>query len=313
MKKYLPEGYLINTEEMKARISSLKSLNEACANREYIEARAIMCDAKHNLHFRLGEITGFMPREECAEGVKEGKVRDIAIISRVNKPVGFYIKEIKTDTFGEKTAILSRSEVQKECRAEYINSLTAGDIIDVRVSHIEPFGAFCDVAAGITALLPIDGISVSRIPDPRARFCVGDDIKAVVKSIDEEGRITLTHKELLGTWEENVKNFKAGETVTGIIRSVEPYGIFVELAANLAGLAEYVNNASAGQSASVFIKSVNPEKMKIKLIIVDTDERYECVKTEEAYFINEGHIDFWQYSPECSQKKIFTDFSAPAI
>ncbi len=313
MKKYLPEGRLINSGEMKAKISSQKSLYEAYLNREYIEARAVMCDSGHNLHFRLGNIKGFMPREECAEGVKEGKVRDIAIISRVNKPVGFYIEEIRTDSSGEKTAVLSRSAVQKQCREEYISSLTPGDITEVRVSHIEPFGAFCDVAAGITALLPIDGISVSRIPDPSARFGVGDDIKTVIKNIDGDGRITLTHKELLGTWEENVKNFKAGETVTGIIRSVEPYGIFIELAANLAGLAEYVGNVSAGRSASVFIKSINPEKMKIKLIIVDADGGCVCGKTEEKYFITDGHIDFWQYSPECSQKKIFTDFSAPII
>ena len=309
MKKFLPEGHLVNSEEMKSKISSQKALNEAYLNREYIEARAIMCDAKHNLHFKLGDIKGFMPREECAEGVREGKVRDIAIISRVNKPVGFYIEEIRTDSSGEKVAVLSRAAVQKECRREYINSLVPGDVIGVRVSHIEPFGAFCDVASGITALLPIDGISVSRIPDPSARFSVGDDIKAVVKSIDGEGRITLTHKELLGTWEENVKNFKAGETVTGIIRSVEPYGIFIELAANLAGLAECAGDTEVGHSASVFIKSINPEKMKIKLIIVDTDKSCVCGKTEENYFIDEGHIDFWQYSPDCSKKTVFTDFS----
>ena len=57
------------------------------------------------------------------------------------------------------------------------------------------------------------------------------NIRAVVKSI-ENGRITLSHKELLGTWEENVALFSAGETVAGIVRSVEPYGIFVELSPN---------------------------------------------------------------------------------
>lgn len=308
MKKYLPEGFLINTEEMQAKLSSQKALYEAYINREYIETRAIMCDAEHNLHFRLGSINGFMPREECAEGVREGTVRDIAIISRVNKPVGFYIEEIKTDITGEKTAILSRAARQKECRENYISLLSPGDIITVRVSHIEPFGVFCDVAAGITALLPIDGISVSRIPDPGARFNVGEDIKAVVKDIDEDGRITLTHKELLGTWEENASQFKAGQTVTGIIRSVEPYGVFVELTPNLAGLAEYVSYAVPSQSASVFIKSINPEKMKIKLIIVDTDEA-PIVNTGEQYFIESGHIDFWQYSPDCAEKKIYTRFS----
>lgn len=309
MKKYLPEGFLINTAENSERISSEKALYDAYINREYIEARAVLCDAEHNLHFKLGNIKGFMPREECAMGVREGKVRDIAIISRVNKPVGFYIESFTFNTDGTKTAILSRAQRQTECRENFIEGLSPGDIITVKVSHIEPFGVFCDIASGITALLPIDGISVSRIPDPRARFSVGDDIKAVVKDIDENGRITLTHKELLGTWEENVSQFKAGETVTGIIRSVEPYGVFVELTPNLAGLAEYVSFASPGQSASVFIKSINPEKMKIKLIIVDTGEEYDYCK-EPKYYVEESHIDFWQYSPEKSQKNLFTQFSA---
>ena len=94
---------------------------------------------------------------------------------------------------------------------------------------MEPFGAFCDIGAGISALLPIDSISVSRIPHPNARFSTGQNIRAIVKSCDELGRITLSHRELLGTWEENSAAFKAGETVPGIVRSVEKYGIFVEL------------------------------------------------------------------------------------
>ena len=63
-------------------------------------------------------------------------------------------------------------------------------------------------------------------------------VKAVVKSIDREtGRIYVSHKELLGTWEENANNFNIGQTVSGIVRSIEPYGIFIELASNLAVLA----------------------------------------------------------------------------
>lgn len=100
------------------------------------------------------------------------------------------------------------------------------------------------------------------------------DIRAVIKSI-ENGRISLSHKELLGTWEENANSFCAGETVAGIVRSVENYGAFVELAPNLAGLAESKDGVKAGQQASVYIKSIIPEKMKIKIIIIDTfDYKY---------------------------------------
>ena len=120
---------------------------------------------------------------------------------------------------------------------EYVSTLVPGDIVNARITHLETFGAFADIGCGIVSLLPIDMISVSRIDHPRERFSVGMDITAVIKAIDN-GRISLTHKELLGTWEENAALFSPGETVAGIIRSVESYGAFVELTPNLAGLAE---------------------------------------------------------------------------
>ncbi|MBQ5995665.1 MAG: 30S ribosomal protein S1 [Clostridia bacterium] len=305
MTEYMPEGYCYRQEINKKYLTGELPAEKAFREGVYLEARPYMCDSKHNLHFRLGGIKGFMPYEECAEGIREGKTRDIAVISRVNKPTGFYIKELPSQ--GEAVAVLSRTLRQEECRKNYISRLVPGDIINACVTHIEPFGAFCDIGSGINALLPIDSISVSRIPTPFARFRAGDRIKAVVKEVDGSGRVTLTHRELLGTWQENADRFNVGETVTGIVRSVESYGIFVELAPNLAGLAEYVPSVSAGQTASVFIKSINPERMKFKLIIIDAQSlpshRVPC-----RYFLTEGHIDRWEYSPPSADRKISTNF-----
>lgn len=306
MEKYLPEGAVFNSRETEKIFSSESLLKEACEKRLYLEARALMCDNAHNLHFKLGNIKGFMPHDECAEGVKDASVKDIAIISRVNKPTGFYITDVDL-TSENPVAVLSRTEAQADCRKNYISALRTGDIIDAKITHIEPFGAFCDIGRGITALLPINSVSVSRIPNPHSRFFIGQNIKAVVRSIDENGRITLSHRELLGTWEENAKAFHSGETVTGIVRSVEPYGVFVELSPNLAGLAEYAEGVEVGQSASVFIKSINPEKMKIKLIIVGTDS-FACENRNYKYFIDSGHIDFWRYSPCKCTKLVETVF-----
>ena len=130
----------------------------------------------------------------------------------------------------------------------------------------------------------------------RDRFHVGQEIRAVVRQVEPGGRISLSHKELLGTWEENAALFCAGETVAGIVRSVESYGIFVELSPNLAGLAEPKENVFPGQHASVYIKSLIPEKMKVKLIIVDSfDAAYRIQPPRD--FIEGGHISRWQYSP----------------
>ena len=299
----------MNTAENKDALSSRAALREAYMSGKILEARAVMCDKEHNLHVDLGAMKGIIPREEGALGIEDGSVRDIAIISRVNKPVVFKITSFQKDENGEVYALLSRRAVQKECMEEYISKLTPGCIIDAVVTHMESFGVFADIGAGISALMPIDSISVSRIPHPSARFNAGQKIKAVVKSIDETGRITLSYKELLGTWEENANLFKAGETVPGIVRSVERYGIFVELRPNLAGLAEYVPGVVPGQHASVYIKNLIPERMKVKLIIVDSfDAQYPNEPPE--YFVDSDYIDRWVYSPDCCEKRIETVFSS---
>jgi small subunit ribosomal protein S1 len=192
----------------------------------------------------------------------------------------------------------------------YISNLRGGDIIPSKITHMENFGAFVDIGCGIVSLLSIDSISVSRISHPSARLSVGDNIYTIVKSIDGNGRIYVSERELLGSWEQNAALFREGETVRGIVRSVESYGIFVELKPNLAGLAEYRDNVYVGQSAAVYIKSIIPEKMKIKLIIIDTRNESPAAEPLE-YFIDAehvGHIDSWLYSPVGANRVIETVF-----
>ena len=307
MKKFKPEGQLISTEENKKRVSSAGALHDAFYSGAPVECRVLRCDAEHNLHVDLGCMKGIIPRCEGALGIEDGSVRDIALISRVNKPVVCAVTGFASTPEGENYALLSRRKVQQECADEYISTLRPGDVIPATVSHIEGFGVFCDIGAGINALMPIDGISVSRIPHPSARFTAGQSIYAVVKSVDSDGRITLSHKELLGTWEQNISKLKVGETVPGIVRSVEKYGIFVELAPNLAGLAEPCDFLFEGQRVAVYIKSVLPDKMKIKLVIVEAFEESEPAG-ELKYFFTGEHMARFDYSPENSAKIISTVF-----
>ncbi len=303
---YNPEGCLFRTAENQKYISSPEGLAEAMEKGIILEARASVCTGEHDLIIDLPCAKGIIKREEGAVGIAEGKTRDIAIISRVNKIVCFKVMKLSSDSNGKLTAYLSRKSAQEECISEYINSLSSGDIIDAKVTHLEQFGAFVDIGCGLPSLIPIDAISVSRISHPSDRFTAGQFIKAIVTSNDN-ARICLTHKELLGNWEENVSLFRAGETVAGIVRSVEDYGIFVELAPNLAGLAELRDGVYAGLGVSVYIKAIIPEKMKIKLIIVDTCPDSEPNKDFEYCFSGE-HMDKWVYTPENSDKLIQTVF-----
>ena len=171
--KFYPEGHLIDKAENKASMQTPAALSDAMRDGKILEARSIICDNEHNLIVDLKCMRGIIPREEGALGIREGTVRDIAIISRVNKPVCFIITDFIRDAFGRITAVLSRRKAQERCMAEYIAGLTCGDVIPVRITHLEPFGAFADIGCGIVSLLPIDAISVSRIDHPKERFTVG--------------------------------------------------------------------------------------------------------------------------------------------
>ncbi len=304
MRTFCPEGAL--SSDSNTRHYKIAELSDAEKSGEILEGIATLCDSDYNLTVDLGDIKGIIPRCEGAVGISSGKTKDIALISRVGKPVSFVVNSLKTDIFGKTYAELSRRKAQERALYYITKIKGVGSVIDAKITHLESFGAFCDIGCGVVALLPIDAISVSRISHPKDRFLVGDNIKAIIKSIDKDGKITLSHKELLGTWEENASMFTPGQTVSGIIRSIEDYGVFVELTPNLAGLAEPRRDVALNQIASVYIKSIIPEKMKVKLIIVDSfnGDSFSPVK----YFPTPDKIKFWQYSPIDSQKTIISQF-----
>ncbi len=307
MKCFVPEGMLENTPQNRAAMQNAAQLQAAMERQEVLEARAVLCDSGHALHVELPCMEGVIPHEEGAIGIDDGSVRDIALLSRVGKPVSFVVRDFETSSDGRTRAILSRRRAQQLCKDCYIAQLRVGDVVTARVTRLENFGAFCDIGCGLIALLPIACMSVSRIAHPRDRVAVGDCLRCVVTSL-EEGRICLSMRELLGTWEENAALFSQGETVLGVVRSVEPYGVFVELTPNLAGLAEPFEGARVGQTAGVFIKSILPDKMKIKLIIIDTQSG-ERPPSPIRYFTEETHIDRWSYAPQSSSRRIDSCFA----
>ena len=309
MTNYYPEGTLIGSPENTAAMKSIFALQDSLLQGRILEARAVVCDNEHNLIVELpcpNCPKGIIPRTEGALGIEDGSTKDIALITKVNKPVCFKILRLIKNPDGFFTAILSRRAVQEECMENFISTLRTGDIIPAKVTHLEQFGAVVDIGCGIPSLIPIDSISISRISHPSDRFVPYQNIRVIIKG-QNGGKILLSHKELLGTWEENAARFSCGETVSGTIRSVEDYGIFVELAPNLAGLAEPKENVQAGDKASVYIKAIIPEKMKVKLIIVDVFKE-QRKDPSFRYFYNEDHISHWVYSSPNSGKTIESYF-----
>lgn len=282
--RYLPEGRLLHTPENRR----YASLQESMDHQTVLEGRAVLCTTDHDLLVSYGPHLGRIPREEAALGIREGTAREIAILSRVGKPVAFTVKEL-----GD-TPIFSRRRAQ-ELALEGLMETPVGTVLPATVTHLAGFGAFVDVGCGVVSMVGIENLSVSRIPHPACRLAVGQEIFVLLTGHDREtGRITLSHKELLGTWEENVRAFAPGMTVTGMVRSIQPYGTFIELAPNLTGLTDRTNGLRAGDHVAVYIKSIQPRKRKVKLQITEVLPPVR-EPLPFSYFITEGQVRDWTY------------------
>ena len=305
-KRFPPEGLRPPSD------CSLSALKAAAENGEILEAVACRCSADHTLVFSLGSTEGRMPRSEAVAPWISGANRDISVLSRVGKATCFTVKSVCSDAKGAPVALLSRRAAQEQAMAFFLEDLKPGAVLACRVVRLESFGAFLDIGCGIVAILPIEYISVSRISHPKERFREGQKILAAVRSIDRERRrITMTHKELLGTWMENASRFAPGETVRGIVRSIKEYGSFIELAPNLSGLADAREGLNTGDAVSVYIKSIRPDRMKVKLQII---EKLPPPNYPDPihYQITDGVLAHWVYSPPgCEKAVIETDFTVP--
>ena len=294
MHPYSPEGLF-------ALPPGIEELRRGISTGEIFRAMCVKCDEHHDLHLDLGPVRGRIPREEAQLGLTEGKVREISILSRVGKPVCFQVLDF--DRNG--TAILSRRAAQLEARSYFLSTTRPGDILPAMVQSAADFGVFCDIGCGYTALMRIDRCCISRLRSTKELYRPGQMIYAVIHSLDDsEGLVNLTGRELLGTWEENAAEFRQGQTVTGTVRSIMPYGVFVELTPNLSGLAEPSVHVEIGQRVSVHIRAIVPGSHKIKLNILEPLPDTAPV-AQPVYRLKGGHIDRWEYFPGSSAVTCF--------
>ena len=303
---YLPEG-------LHPPISTnMDTLRNAQSTGAILEGTVLRCGTDRALRISLGELEGSIPREEALAPWVSGAGKDISLLTCVGNRVCFHVKEIGADAKGAPRIILSRRSVQEQAKAYFLQHYTPGSVITARVTHLEPFGAFLDIGCGIIALLPIENISVSRISHPKERLRVGQKILTAVAAVDPAvPRFTMTLRELLGTWLENAAQFRPGETVTGTVRAVKDYGCFVELAPNLSGLADLRSDVEEGDRVSVYIKSIRPEQMKIKLHILRRLPPAEGIPPLR-YSITDGELSRWVYSPPGCEKPVTeTVFTSP--
>ncbi len=287
---------MLHTDNNQLSCSSRRALLRAMGGGDILEGQVFLCDTGHNLRVQVGPFVGTIPREEAALGIAEGTTREIAILSRVGKPACFTVQAVDGPE-DSPSLLLSRRQAQQRALDHMMSVWRPGRIIPATVTHLEPFGAFVDVGCGVFSMIGIENLSISRIPHPACRFQPGQQIFALVTGLDPRlGRVLLSHKELLGTWEENAARLSPGMTVTGYVRSLKEYGAFIELFPNLSGLAEAQPGLKEGQRVSVYIKSICPQRRKIKLRVLERLPP-DTGPTPLFYTHKSGFLTDWHYIP----------------
>ena len=227
---------------------------------------------------------------------------------KVAREVCFIPSKIEEKENGKYIVTCSRKKAQEKCYNEYINKLEVGQVIPATVMRAESYGMFVDVGCGITGVVNIKNIRIPHVIDIEKEAKANRHIYVIYTGRDDKGGIRLSHKELLGTWEQEIERFEVGMEVTGVVSSIADFGVFIAISQNLCGLAEMEKHIEIeeGDTVRAKILSINNEKMKLKLKIIAKDEKMKTLKYK--YYIKEGIIKNWSYSTEGSGKSIKTEF-----
>lgn len=262
-----------NNENKKSKKNvnySLKKLQQIQKEEQVIDMLVQEIDESFNMIGIVGaDIKAIIPREEASSIVGEdGLVEEKHIVNKKGKVVHVCIKDI-LENDGKLELILSKKKLELKVRRWMYMHLQAGMKLKGVVVSTTEYAAFVDVGGGVTGILKLQDMTDIKIQHASDMFKIGQRIQVIVKKYDRDtGRIELSYKEQLGTFEQRVAKLKEGEIVEGIIRQRIKTGVFVELKGNLVGLAEHVNGVEYGQKVLVSIKRIIPEKKKIKLIII---------------------------------------------
>ena len=192
-------------------------------------------------------------------------------------------------------AILEREREQK--RAEQLQKIEPGDILEGTVRSVKDFGAFVDLGA-LDGLIHVSKLSWERVKHPSEVLEVGQKVKVKLDSVDKEtGKISLSYRDLLeNPWDAAEAEFAIGTVHRGAVSRIASFGCFVRLAAGVEGLVHVSELAhhrvskvdafvSEGQEVEVKVLSFDRDSQKIGLSMKAAQKIAEDAskpKTEEV-------------------------------
>lgn len=248
----------------------------------------------------LGGIDGLLHITDMAwrrikhpsEAVEVGQDLRVKVLKfdRERNRVSLGLKQLGTDPW---------NEVEK--------TYPVGTIAKARVTNLTDYGCFAEIAEGIEGLVHVSEMDhTNKNIHPSKVVQVGDEVNVMVLEIDgERRRISLGIKQTMpNPWAEFDKNHQRGQKITGTIKSITDFGLFIGLEGGIDGLVhlsdiswnesgeEAIRNYSKGDTVDAVVLDVDAEKNRISLGIkqLNSDPFNEYLTHNDRGAIVKGQV-----------------------
>jgi len=256
---------------------------------------------KGGFDVQLGTVRAFCPGSQIDRRRTEGA-------TYVGQRFRFRIT--KLDAGGRNVVVSRRQLLEDEAAAQGAAtwaSLEEGAIVSGTVTSLRDFGAFVDLG-GIEGLIHVSELGYARVSNPADVLQVGQRVDAQVVKLEPAtakgpGRVGLSLRALApDPWATVRERFPVGATATGVVRRLEQFGAFVELAPGLDGLVHVSRMAldrrvshprqivSIGDPVEVTIVEVDPAKRRIGLSMVERAKQAKEAAEIEERRDTEAHL-----------------------
>ncbi|MDF3134943.1 30S ribosomal protein S1 [Pseudomonas extremaustralis] len=179
--------------------------------------------------------------------------------------------------------------------------------VTARVTNLTDYGCFAELEEGVEGLVHVSEMDwTNKNIHPSKVVQVGDEVEVMVLDIDEERRrISLGIKQCKSNpWEDFSGQFNKGDKISGTIKSITDFGIFIGLDGGIDGLVhlsdiswnevgeEAVRRFKKGDELDTVILSVDPERERISLGIkqLESDPFSEYVQENDKGAIVKGTV-----------------------
>ncbi|MBI4023064.1 S1 RNA-binding domain-containing protein [Candidatus Berkelbacteria bacterium] len=286
------DGYVILSLRRADKERHLKALEGIYAEKSMVSVH-VKDTNRGGLIVEYGNIEGFLPvsqlathhqprggRDRLRDGLKDLVSQDLQV-----KLITFDPKENKI-IFSEKAAGDALAE-------ERAGELKIGEEIEGAVTGVVDFGIFVNIG-NLEGLVHISEISWDRVENLERLYSLGDKVRVQVIAI-EGGRVSLSVKRLTpDPWQQAIKQFSPGQTVTGTMVRLSPFGAFIEIAKDVVGLMhisefdintqeELEEKVKVGDTDQFQILSIDTASRKVGLAYPDDRRPSTAKKLAEAH------------------------------